>query len=175
MKKIFVFALFLLLSFTAASGVPEPPHMPKRLPKICRTGKTVLELNGKNANIVIAPQAFRSTAFAAKELAALLGKVLGTQIPVTQAPAPGKVNIFLGFNEWSAKAGIVPAKHHTESYTIRINKTGIFIAGPDAAKSSPEPSLKSGIWPNMYERATLFGVYEFLERFANCLTLCHGK
>ena len=168
MKKIFVFALFLLLSFTAAAGVPEPPHMPKRLPKICRTGKTVLELNGKNANIVIAPQAFRSTAFAAKELAALLGKVLGAQIPVTKAPAPGKVNIFLGFNEWSAKAGIDPAKHHAESYTIKITGKALFIAGPDAAKSYPEPSLKSGVWPNMYERATLFGVYEFLERFANC-------
>lgn len=168
LKKIFLSALLTLIFSLPGDVLPEPPHAPKRLPKVCRTGKTALVLNGKNARIVVAPKAYRSTRFAAKELAELLGKVLGAKIPVASAPAAGKVNIYLGFNEWSSKAGIDPAKHHIESYTLKIGKNGIFIAGHDAKKSYPEHSLKSGIWPNLYERATLFGVYEFLERFANC-------
>ena len=167
MKHFFVPAV-LAAAALAGAALPDPPHMPKRLPKVCRIGKTALVLDGKNANIVVSPEAYRSTRFAAKELAKFLGQVLEAKIPVTEAPVPGKVNIHLGFNRWSAGAGIDPARHHKESFTIKIGRDGVFIAGHDAKNAFPERSLKTGVWPNLYERATLFGVYEFLERFAGC-------
>ena len=74
MKKLFLLAAFVTAAALSGAALPEPPHMPKRLPKVCRTGKTALVLNGKNARIVVAPKAYRSTRFAAKELAELLGK-----------------------------------------------------------------------------------------------------
>jgi hypothetical protein len=41
----------------------------------------------------------------------------------------------------------------------------IFIAGKDNAEKNPEKALKGGAWAQLYERGTLFGCYDFLERF----------
>ena len=175
MKK-FLSALSVCLLFSALPGaVPDPPNMPKRAPKIFKTGKTCLTLDARNALVVVAPGAPKTVLFAASELADLLGQVLKTKIRIADAPESGKVNIFLGFNRWSAKAGIDPARHHRDSYTIRIGQEGVFIAGPDDKTAVPARALKGGIWGMMYERATLFGVYAFLERFAGCRFYFPGK
>ena len=83
MKKFFLLAAFVTGAALAGAALPDPPHMPKRLPKVFRTGKTALVLNGKNAHIVVAPKAFRSTRFAAKELAELLEGPYGNMLPNT--------------------------------------------------------------------------------------------
>ena len=167
MKKTFIMLLAAAALGISGAVIPDPPHMPKRLPRVKSIGsKTVLTLTKSNTAIVIAPEAPATTRHAAQEMADLLGKVLGGKLKVFRAPQPGMVNIYLGFNAWSKKAGIDPATHHRDSFTMKINKDGVFIAGADDPKVNPQRNLKGGIWGNLYERATVFGVYDFLERFA---------
>ena len=167
MKKLLSSACFCLLALLAgAAVVPDPPHMPKRLPKVCRIGGRAAEIRGNTAAVVVAPGAPQTVRFAARELTAILNKVLGGSIKVETAPQPGKYNIFLGFSKWTAEAGIVPAGHHRDSFTMKITPKGAFIAGIDDPKADPEKNLSTGIWGQLYERGTLFGVYDFLERFA---------
>ena len=167
MKKTFIMLLAAAALGVSGAVIPDPPHMPKRLPRVKNIGsKTLLTLTKSNTAIVIAPEAPATTRHAAQEMADLLGKVLGGKLKVFRAPQPGMVNIYLGFNAWSKKAGIDPATHHRDSFTVKINKDGVFIAGADDPKVNPQRNLKGGIWGNLYERATVFGVYDFLERFA---------
>lgn len=143
--------------------------MPKRLPKVTQIGKkTVLTLAPGKTVVVIAPGANAVTRRAAQEMADHLGKVLQCKLDVVRAPQKGKANIFIGFNAWTAGAGILPARHHRDAFTVKITQEGVFIAGRDADKVDPVRNLKTGVWGNLYERASLFGVYDFLERFAGC-------
>ena len=167
MKKTILFMLTAAAVALTGAVVPDPPNMPRRLPRIKQIGsKKLLSLNKSNTAIVVAPKASAVTRFAAQEMADMLGKILGGKLNVYRAPQKGKINIYLGFSAWCRQAGIDPAKHHPESFTMKISKEGIFIAGRDSKKHDPVRSLKGGIWGNVYERATLFGVYDFLERFA---------
>ena len=166
MKTSFILSAAVALATFCGAAIPEPPHVGKRAPKIFKTGKKALTLTAGNAAIVIDPQAPPVLRFAAKELAAFLNRSLKGKVNIFTAPQKGKINIFLGFNRWSAAAGIENARHHKDSYTILINSKGVFIAGQDDPKALPEKVLGRGIWAHLYQRSTLFGVYEFLERFA---------
>ena len=169
MKKIVFSLAVICTALLAAAPLAEPPHMPKRQPKAEQIGqKTVLTLLPGKTAVVVAPEANAVTCRAAQEMVKFLGKVLSCKIDVVKAPQKDKANIFIGFNAWSAKAGIQPSKHHRDSFTIRITKEGVFIAGRDADKVNPLKNFKTGVWPNMYERGSIFGVYDFLERFADC-------
>ena len=165
-RTVTVLLLAALFPLAGAVVIPDPPNIPKRAPKVCKKGKEAALLTAGNAAIVIAPKASNVIRFSAAELSSHLGKVLGGEVKVFNAPQKGKFNIFLGFNEWSTAAGIAPEKHHRDAFTIKISSKGAFIAGKDDAKASPERALPMGAWAHMYERATLFGVYDFLERFA---------
>ena len=166
MKKMMLLLLAAAALSVSGAAVPDPPNVPKRLPRVIKTGKKVLSLTKENAAIVIAPENNGVTRHAAQEMAELLGKVLGGKINVFREPQKGKVNIYLGFNQWTKKAGITPAGHHRDAFSMKITRDGVFIAGRDSAKINPKRNLKGGIWGNLYERATVFGVYDFLERFA---------
>jgi hypothetical protein len=169
MKKTFSILAVICTALLVSAAIPDPPHMPKRLPKVAQTGKqTVLTLAPGKTAVVVAPEANGVTRHAAREMAAFLGKILNCKIEVFSAPQKDKANIFIGFNTWTAKAGIVPAKHHRDAFTIKVTKAGVFIAGRDADKIDPVRNMKGGVWGNLYERASVFGVYDFLERFAGC-------
>ena len=167
MKKTASFMFLAAAICVSGAAVPDPPNMPKRQPRIKQIGtKTVLTLTKENTVVVVAPENYETTRHAAQEMADLLGKILGGKLKVFRAPQKGKVNIYLGFNQWTKKAGIAPAKHHRDAFTLKITQEGIFIAGRDAEKINPQRNFKGGVWGNLYERSTLFGVYDFLERFA---------
>jgi len=95
---------------------------------------------------------------AAQEMKLLLGQILGCPIPIVARPTAGKTTIFLGDNEWNREAGIDVSGFARDEFRIVIGVKAIRIAGRD---SRPDDSL----WRNE-ERATQFGVYEFLERYA---------
>ena len=96
--------------------------------------------------------------FAAKELSSLLGQAFGAQVPVVNAPTEGKVSIVLGSNDWSRAAGIDTAALERDAFVIKVVGGKVYIAGRDAPGGA---SMLKG----KHERATLFGVYEFLHRY----------
>ena len=116
--------------------------------------------------IVIAKDAPKTVAFAAKEMKHFLDGVLGADVPIVNAPTAGKSPIFLGANEWTKAAGIDVAGLKRDAFRIVVTEKGAFVAGRDDPKADPERALVKNVWSQLYERATLFGAYEFLEHFA---------
>lgn len=125
-------------------------------------------LTSANTEIVVEPDAPKTTRFAAKELSGILASCLGGPVAVTDAATPGKTAIVLGDSQASREAGIDVAGLRRDAFVIDVGAR-IVIAGRDDAMADPERAiLRGGVWTQLYERGTLFGVYEFLERFAGC-------
>jgi len=129
-------------------------------------------MTADNAEIVICPRAPGATRFAADELKGFLGRVLGGDIRIVNAPTPGKRAIVLGTNAWSAAAGIDLSGKPRDTFVIRTVGNAVHIAGCDS-DSDVKGLVALGRPTDLRsltrtERATAFGVYEFLERFAGC-------
>ena len=126
-----------------------------------------LELTAGNGEIVVASNACKVVRFAARELNGILSRTFGAALPVAERPSPGKVSIILGETEWSRAAGLDPSRLGRDGFFIRAEKDRIYVVGKDDPKEDLDALLtrdKSHFqWT---ERATLFGVYELLERFA---------
>lgn len=125
-------------------------------------------LTSANTEIVIDHEAPKTTRFAAKELSDLLSACLGGPIAVTNVTTSGKIAIVLGDSKACRSIGIDLGVLKRDSFVIDVGSQ-IVIAGRDDTVADPEQAiLKGSVWSQMYERGTLFGVYEFLERFAGC-------
>lgn len=151
--------LFLLL--VALAGFA--PGATERLAKI---GKPVADLSGGNTEIVVGADAPRTVRFAAAELKTHLDGVLRANIPIVDVPGAGKHCFYLGVSLWSKAAGIDDAKLFRDAFFIKNTPDGIFIVGRDDPRANPVRALQSGVWAQLFERGTLFGVYDWLERFA---------
>lgn len=119
--------------------------------------------------VVIAPDAPKSVLFAVEEMTNLLSKAFGRDIPVVASPTPGKAGIYLGDNEWSRKAGIDVAPLKRDAFTIVSDGLNAYVAGRDDPNEDTHEAVYSpytSVWNQLHEHATLFGVYEFLERYA---------
>ena len=124
-------------------------------------------LTGGNVEVVVAADAAPAVWFAAEEMTNLLSAVLGAPIPVRQSPSASGTSIFLGDSEWSRAAGIDVASLVRDAFVIKADGSRIYIAGRDDPEKDPRKLVLAGGWGSvLYERATSFGVYEFLERFA---------
>ena len=125
-------------------------------------------LTGGNVEVVVAADAAPAVWFAAEEMTNLLSAVLGAPIPVRQSPSASGTSIFLGDSEWSRAAGIDVASLVRDAFVIKADGSRIYIAGRDDPEKDPRKLVLAGGWGSvLYERATSFGVYEFLERFAS--------
>ena len=125
-----------------------------------------LELRPGKTEIVIAADAPKTVKFAAEEMSELLGGCFGVKVPVVNGFTDGKTAIVLGDNEWTRAAGIDVAGMKRDAYAI-VAKDRVYIAGRDDPKTDVvDAILNGGVWSQLYERGTLFGVYEFLERHA---------
>ena len=125
-----------------------------------------LSLTSATAEIVVSADAPKTVRFAAKELKTFLDKSLGADIPVVDAPTKGKSQVVLGMNGWAAEAGISTNALVRDAFVMKTSGSRIYLVGRDDATVSPERAMSGSVWASMYERATLFGVYEFLERYA---------
>jgi hypothetical protein len=152
MKRLMIFALLAAASLCAEGKFDLKPVSPRKIvigekPAItlCKGGKAEYEVV-KPANPAAAP--------AAKELIERLAQITGKKVkPV--AKASGKVPAFyLGVCPESKALGLNPEKLDRDGYYIKTDGNRIFITGCDSRN------------PKKIERASLFGVYDFLERFA---------
>ena len=129
-----------------------------------------------NCSIVVAPKAPDATAFAAEELQAMLGEVLGARPPIVRAPTETGTSVILGENEWSRAAGLDAASLERDAFVIRAEEPArIYICGRDDAADNLRWRLGKDVPGGNGQHATLFGVYEFLERFAGCRFFFPGE
>ena len=108
--------------------------------------------------IVVAKDAPRTVNFAAKEMKHFLDGVLSCDVPVVTAPSGTRTPIHLG----AGSTGFSVDGLERDEFRIVVTGKAVFIAGRDDPKASPERALTRNAWSPNYERATLFGVYEFL-------------
>jgi len=119
------------------------------------------------SEIVIASNACDAVLLAAEDAREFMSQVLGCDVPITRAPTPSRVSLFLGRNEWSEAAGVTTNGLKRDGFRIRSAKQGVFVAGmDDVVVNAHRNRQRGGIWFQNFERATAFGVYDFLERFA---------
>ena len=116
--------------------------------------------------IVVAKKSAPVVKFAAKEMKHFLDGVLSCDVPVVDAPSGTRTPIHLGSDKWTKKAGISVEDFPRDAFRIVVTDKAVFIAGRDHPKADPERAFQRNVWSQQYERATLFGVYEFLERYA---------
>ena len=185
MKKILSIVLIFGIFLSCYGKFYDKPYPPR---KILLQTDNVLKIaeNAKNLEIVVAPEALPITVFAAQELQDFLQKVLAADIPIVNQPTPEKISWIIGINEWSCKVGITSRDMVPESFRILRKNKKIYIAGTDGQlvsmtnhpKKRPvsvKKALEDGIWMQYHAHATLFGVYDFLERFAGVRFYFPGK
>ena len=130
------------------------------------TALSAVTFTADNTEIVIERKAFPVVKFAAQEATNFLSRIFGAPIPVVNAPTPGKSSIILGVNEWSKAAGIDPESKPVDTYFIKTAADRIYLAGRDGRYDPLKVLTTVGV--DGRDRATLFAVYAFLERFAGC-------
>jgi len=180
--KISVIKFFLLCTtlFLAALSAQAQPSLQKTYPERkdanhrhkydYSTVLTIVKDGVWNAVIAVSPDARPAARYAASELQTYLGEAAGSKITISEKLSPDKINILVGSGSLITSAGIntvTPAVR--DSFIIKFFKTKsgeiIHVLGNDDLVKSPEKLSNSGSWENLFEKGTLFGVYDFLERY----------
>ena len=130
---------------------------------LCGCDPAAVRLTAVNAEVAVAPGAPPATRFAAAEMTNYLSQVFGAPVPLVTAPTQGKYTIFLGTNEWSRAAGLAPESLRRDSFCVKIGEGCAFVAGCDDPRRDIAREISLGN-VSCFERATLFGVYGFLDR-----------
>ena len=128
-----------------------------------------LSMTADEIEIVVAEKAPKTVRFAAEEMRRLLKRSFGKEIPLAAVPSDGKASLILGDNAWTREAGIDVSTFARDEFRIRTDLANrrVFIVGRDDSKADIESLLVRGGKADLkFEHATLFGVYDFLERFA---------
>ena len=133
---------------------------------LCGMALSAATLTPGGTEIVVAKEAPLTVKFAAKEMKHFLDGVFSCDVPVVEAPSGTRTPIHLGSDKWTKGAGIFVEGFPRDAFRIVVTGNAVFIAGRDDPKATPSRALQKTVWLQHYERATLFGVYEFLERYA---------
>ena len=150
--KLF-FSLLLCSAAFLTQGADFRPAA--RSPRSISIGKQPLHrLRAGNFEIVCRNPKCSVTRFAAEELAEFLGQTLKCTPTVLLKPSGKKIVIYVGASDSNEVK-----KLDRDGFYIRSKGRDIEIAGHDE-RGNPERSYST------YARGTLFGVYDFLERFA---------
>lgn len=148
------------------------------LPLACLAGAgdAAVELAAARTEVAIAENAPQTVVFAAGEMTNFLSRVFGVCIPLVRKPTPGKFALFLGDSPEVRAAGIDVGQLPHDGFEVCVTADAAYIAGAD----DPEQDLvriaaRQG--PNGVHcaHATLFGTYDFLERFAGCRFYFPGR
>ena len=161
MKK--TFSLLLLAGAVVLSGAQQLPEQlePRNPRRISVGAKPVLEMvkNGQvNFEIVVPTDAAPTAKFAGKEAAELLGKAFGTKFKILTAPSGKCPAIIIGSPKYAAQLGADVTKFDRDGFVIKTFPKGVLIVGRDDPQKTERETLA--------DHATLFGTYDFLERFA---------
>ena len=127
-------------------------------------------LSPGRTEVVVEAGAKPTVGFAADEMANFLSRVLGAPVPVVAAPSGGgTVSLVLGEGALAKAAGVSVAEKSRDSFVIRTDADRVYIVGRDDPSFDLRrhvASKRSHGYLFSSERATLFGVYDFLEQYA---------
>lgn len=154
----------ILFSLTAACILSadgykffRDPQSPRKI-SVDNTKKTVMFKNGKVCFEIV--QGKTSVArYGARELAYQLSRVLGVKLSVLSRPSGKYPAIIVGDKAFAQKHGMNPELLDRDGFFIRTVGKNIIIIGDDAPRANAERH-------GYFKRGTIFGVYDFLERFA---------
>lgn len=124
-----------------------------------------VSIDARNVEVVVPAGAPSSVRYAGAEMTNILARVFGDAVPLVAAPTEGKYPIILGTNGWSRAAGLAPEKLKRDSFCVKIARDAAFIAGCDDPDYDIGKDISS-MRLSMSERATVFGVYGFLDKHA---------
>lgn len=162
--------LFIAISVIACSA--ECIHVVK----INKNDQMILIDKGQaKVEIVVPPKSSNVIKFAADELRKYLKKSTGVDIKIVSSQSKGKQAIILGGGKLGKSLGIDLSKLPRDGFIIKKINNAIVIAGNNTSGVDVEKASKRGIWAQQYEKATLFGVYDFLERFVGVRFFFPGK
>ena len=100
---------------------------------------------------------------AAEEASELLGRMFAAKIPVLRQASGDLPALILGDRELAAKNGIDPETFDRDGFVIKTLGRDVLIIGRDDKQRPPSDAGGTGLYP---ECGTLYGTYDFLERFA---------
>lgn len=184
MKKMSVILTVLLLTVAVgAAELEKPIYGNERAARNISIGSqpifTITPGQADAVEVVIDADALRYTVYAAEELCKYLSLITGTTVKVVNTPSNNvRHHFYLGVSKASIAAGVEPAKLCRDAFYIITRGNDVYIAGRDESNRITDPRHdleQGGIWGRMYEKGTLFGVYDFLERFADCRFYFPGK
>ena len=119
------------------------------------------------ARIVVGQDACKAAQFAAEELRAYITKSTGGRLAVADSLSDdGLVDIVVGAGAIARSLGVATKGLTQDAFIIRTVGNRIIILGRDDAKVDISAKLSrstGGNW-QAFEHATLFGVYDFLEK-----------
>jgi hypothetical protein len=135
------------------------------------TAQVIFVLDGTSTGVIVTAEApTKTTLYAAQELVLHIEKATGVTVPVvSESNIPDSIHtrVYIGDTETGRRYGIDTENLPREAYIMRSVGNDLFIAG-QAGDGEP---LK---WNNP-NAGTLFGVYEFLERYLGVLWLWPGE
>ena len=159
MKRFVCTLLLASVTLTAFASQELPVQLEPRIPRKFEIGSEPLfEMvrDGQvNFEIVVPADAPRSVEFAGTETASLLGRMFGTKLKVLHAPSGKCPAIIIGDLALAAKLGVDVNALDLDGFVIKTFSGGVLIIGRDTMT----PKLMRG------EHASLFGTYDFLEKF----------
>ena len=149
----------LVLACAALRGAL--PYPEKHRATLDEANPLVLAVAGvPKVEIVVGRKPSPVVAFAADELRTFLGQAIGGAVAVVPEPTGPLTTILVGAQDGPAAVSVDVAALPRDAFVIKAGDNRIVIAGRDDPRVDPRRDLRG-----TYERATLFGVYEFLERF----------
>ena len=160
MKKLLCFSLFALslLSLAGKEAIRFAPRV--NSPRFIRLdAKEQLLLGPGTFEVVLPPKSSPTAKYAAKLLSTTLGKVLNCQVPVV-SKGTGKIALHVGDTALAAQLKLDLNALDRDGFYIRTAGKKVLLIGRDSPKTSPASNAGG------FERATLFAVQDFLERFA---------
>ena len=120
--------------------------------------------------VVIGRKAPSIVRFAAEEATNFLAQALGASVPLVHEPTAGRTSVILGENEWSRTAGLRTDDLARDAYRVKAEGDRVYVLGRDDKSFDLHGFLARktgyGILLHGHERATLFGVYGLLEKYA---------
>lgn len=163
LSKRSIFIVLMVVSGLTTATCTEPT---KRCAVLDSNEKLSLIVENQSQTVIVVPESSCDVVrFAGTELQAFMEQSFGSKVPVVTSPDDLKTSIILGDNDFSHEAEISLAELPQDGFIIQAVGKRIYILGKDSRDVNPEKNLKQGAWGQYFERGTLFGVYDFLERF----------
>ena len=159
-----------LLGAGTVRGVPMGTLHPPRVvnPRPTDAGPVTLVEDAKAKAVIVIPDVspLRKADKAAGELQEHVHKASGAELPITKSSEyEGGTAVFVGESEASRKAGFTAGGLEVESFRITTGPDSLAIIGYDGETFEAVGPNGQKVTEKTDSQGTLFGVYDFLERY----------